>query len=925
MRIINALATLFLLEQQSSTASAQGCHGGVKGVTYLSDEDKCNCYSTSCTQDTCEGDMGGTWTTECPACDPAECDPLKEETEGADSNPSCTGPPEAIDRFGKKMFRRKLISREIPDIPDEAGVFCHVIFELCPGESQLTHGMDSGFGDYYRLGATAEWQDYKGTAGKAYAGMNKPTGARSYSPVTPLSENTVQLTIKEVVGDEVDYGCTADLDCLYGMSELVCMAPIGAYFLLSKRPDHMGYEGTHQAYVPNFSREPGSGPYTINVIGQGVALTELNLVALSEMLKPYSVDGSFSQIHTVNYLWANSYWESAEWMWADTNSSDLSREMIRLSGTYGIRFNLMHSISRQSRPEAEWPRTDVNVIGQAFKLTKTTDQDPNIKWFVVGSGNYKRSLYPQILEWGFDMYPCNPSAVNKGYPYCGPNALYDQLAPGLDPNERERSDLFKYYEAQPTEPGMATVDVTIKFDAYPMDISWTLYNTCNGKEELDSGGNYGRSDYQKAITNSYSTPAGSWVLEVSDSFGDGLCCDYGFGNVFIDVNGDEVIRNNMENPSSALSAEFHSPGGCDGPPVPGKVKIGINIRFDGFPEDISWEFFNTCGGPAGVKVAEGRGYGQDLANQVYGAFGGSIEDGKFLFVIKDSFGDGLCCNYGNGGYEIFYESDSPFSSSFKMSAEETHEFGSLDSCESTPDDRATSPLDSDLDAPSCKTVSASGTCTTVGTGLLVGKTVFGEPNGPNTLDECLDGRDGTYKQDESNEAITVMSIGSDMKMPNGPLTGGEKAMIHAHVFAFTNPAVEDVVDFYHASDAYNPSWEYIGTTQPLVGGLGDVKSPSFTLSNGEMQAVRVIVRWVGAGAYTEVGPCPEGEYNDIDDLAFAVNDGEEEEVGITVASPEALPQGPLSMITEQVVECVGYDSGRCAAADGCEWKNDRCQ
>merc|ERR1711933_667152 len=112
---------------------------------------------------------------------------------------------------------------------------------------------------------------------------------------------------------------------------------------------------------------------------------------------------------------------------------DLSRVMTRKMAKYGIRFNLMHSISREQRPEAEWPRADVTVIGEAFNLTNTTNQDPNVKWFVVGSSSYKKSIYPQILEWGFDMAPC-PGAESKGYPYCGPNA-------------RERSDIFKYFES----------------------------------------------------------------------------------------------------------------------------------------------------------------------------------------------------------------------------------------------------------------------------------------------------------------------------------------------------------------------------------------------------------------------------------------------------------------------------------------------
>merc|ERR1712176_417350 len=228
-------------------------------------------------------------------------------------------------------------------------------------------------------------------------------------------------------GDGSKYDCTPGVDCEFGITELACMAPIGSDFLLSKRPDQQGRARAKFPHKPNFSREPGSGPYTINLIGQGVALTEQNVVVLNALMDPFASDGSFSTIKEVNYLWANSYWASSKWMWDKTNSTDLSRE---------------------KRPEAEWPRADVKVIGEAFKLTNTTNQDPNIKWFVVGSGPYKQSIYPQIVEWGFDMYPCK-GAESKGYPYCGPNSLYEQIPPGSDPNDpevRPRSAIFQYYE-----------------------------------------------------------------------------------------------------------------------------------------------------------------------------------------------------------------------------------------------------------------------------------------------------------------------------------------------------------------------------------------------------------------------------------------------------------------------------------------------
>jgi len=148
----------------------------------------------------------------------------------------------------------------------------------------------------------------------------------------------------------------------------------------------------------------------------------------------------------------------------ETEFTDLSRAFIREGLKYGIRFNLMHSISREERPEAEFPRTNVEVIGEAFDLVNTTDQDPNIKWFVVGSSGYKRSLYPQILEWGFDLVPCSPSAEKKGYPWCGTNSLYEWEPPGAEGlKNRERSDIFQYYaNKKPPPPPLLDVPKTAK-------------------------------------------------------------------------------------------------------------------------------------------------------------------------------------------------------------------------------------------------------------------------------------------------------------------------------------------------------------------------------------------------------------------------------------------------------------------------------
>ena len=144
-----------------------------------------------------------------------------------------------------------------------------------------------------------------------------------------------------------------------------------------------------------------------------------------------------------------------------------------------------------------------------------------------------------------------------------------------------------------------------------------------------------------------------------------------------------------------------------------------------------------------------------------------------------------------------------------------------------------------------------------------------ETNTANTIDDCdADGTSGTYKKDESLDAIQVASI------DGGLLTNGKTAEITASVFAWSSGA-SDTADFYYASDASNPSWQYIGSKTPEGGGEQEVKM-TYTLPEGEVQAVRVQFRFGGT-----LGSCSYGSYNDRDDIVFTVSTA----LGQPTASP----------------------------------------
>jgi len=100
------------------------------------------------------------------------------------------------------------------------------------------------------------------------------------------------------------------------------------------------------------------------------------------------------------------------------------------------------------------------------------------------------------------------------------------------------------------------------------------------------------------------------------------------GNIFYDIS----------NTNFTISDE---PGGGD------DKNIRLSITFDNYPEETSWEVLDG----AGQVVLSGGTYGSqpDGSTLVIEEF---LPEGCYAFVIKDVYGDGICCSYGNGSYVL---------------------------------------------------------------------------------------------------------------------------------------------------------------------------------------------------------------------------------------------------------------------------------
>lgn len=160
-----------------------------------------------------------------------------------------------------------------------------------------------------------------------------------------------------------------------------------------------------------------------------------------------------------------------------------------------------------------------------------------------------------------------------------------------------------------------------------------------------------------------------------------------------------------------------------------------------------------------------------------------------------------------------------------------------------------------LKAPRCLT--PGPVCDTVN--LVDGRGPVGpEANAPNTINSsCTDGASGIYHADESLDRIRVSTLDGT------PMAPGKTVQIDVTVFAYTF-FTSDKLDLYYTADATNPVWTHLTTLTPTVPGT-QVLSATYTLPQGELQAVRGNFRYLGS-----TSACTAGSFDDRDDLIFTV-------------------------------------------------------
>jgi len=87
---------------------------------------------------------------------------------------------------------------------------------------------------------------------------------------------------------------------------------------------------------------------------------------------------------------------------------------------------------------------------------------------------------------------------------------------------------------------------------------------------------------------------------------------------------------------------------------PGQEVVIVDIVTDDWPQETSWALTHPASGETILFVNEGdyeRGPDSEKAIQYLGC---TVQGESYEFTINDSYGDGVCCQYGNGSYTVTY-------------------------------------------------------------------------------------------------------------------------------------------------------------------------------------------------------------------------------------------------------------------------------
>jgi hypothetical protein len=158
-------------------------------------------------------------------------------------------------------------------------------------------------------------------------------------------------------------------------------------------------------------------------------------------------------------------------------------------------------------------------------------------------------------------------------------------------------------------------------------------------------------------TGSFSTKSGAvsksayiaekaYTFEMTDTYGDGICYQYGAGEFKITVIGEPGDISSSGKFRGVVRESFDVVGRSTGP----TVDYRLDVAYDDYPYETSWSLqsLTTDAVATAFGFSEGTERGYLLSQSA-----GLVPGNEYQLVILDSVGDGMCCGYGDGFTQLW--------------------------------------------------------------------------------------------------------------------------------------------------------------------------------------------------------------------------------------------------------------------------------